>query len=175
MTKSSPAHIAASNRYNQKNYDTITLRIKKGEKEFLANMAKEAGKSVNQYIVEAVAIVLDRQYKQQEVISVVKSCLQEVSSQLKNLYDAGILYGSYARGDFRESSDVDLLILVKQKNKDIEQKIIDVVCKYNDLYNIRISPIILLSDEYATKNHGVYRNIKNEGVVINENIYRGDH
>lgn len=67
MAKSTPAHIAASNRYNKKNYDTITLRLKKGEKKILTNMAKKAGKSVNQYIVDAVAVALEKQFKHCEL------------------------------------------------------------------------------------------------------------
>ncbi len=36
-----------------------------------------------------------------------------------------ILYGSYSKGDFRLNSDLDLLIVVKNKNKELQNKIND--------------------------------------------------
>ena len=44
----------AKARYNQKNYDMVPLRLKKGLKEKLEFCAKSSGKSVNQYVVDAV-------------------------------------------------------------------------------------------------------------------------
>lgn len=44
----------AKAKYNQKNYDMVPLRLKKGLKEKLEFCAKSSGKSVNQYVVDAV-------------------------------------------------------------------------------------------------------------------------
>ena len=44
----------AKAKYNQKTYDMVPLRLKKGMKEKLVFCAKSSGKSVNQYVVDAV-------------------------------------------------------------------------------------------------------------------------
>lgn len=44
----------AKAKYNQKNYDMVPLRLKKGLKEKLEFCAKSSGKSVNQYVVDVV-------------------------------------------------------------------------------------------------------------------------
>ena len=81
-----------------------------------------------------------------------------------------ILYGSRARGDFNESSDVDILILL---NKDDitwedEKKI-----KY-PLYDIEfetgkiISPLILSKSAWESK-HKItpfYQNVVREGIIL---------
>jgi uncharacterized protein len=80
-----------------------------------------------------------------------------------------ILYGSYARGDNRLDSDIDLLVLVNQDvvTYDDEKKI-----KY-PLYHLEyetgviISPMVMSKQKWAT--HRVtpfYENVVNEGVVL---------
>ena len=44
----------AKAKYNQKTYDMVPLHLKKGVKEKLEFCAKSSGKSVNQYVVDAV-------------------------------------------------------------------------------------------------------------------------
>ena len=44
----------AKAKYNQKTYDMVPLRLKKGMKEKLEFCTKSSGKSVNQYVVDAV-------------------------------------------------------------------------------------------------------------------------
>ena len=81
-----------------------------------------------------------------------------------------ILYGSYARGDNREGSDIDLLVLVDQEKitHDDEIKI-----KY-PLYHIEfdtgtiISPLVLSRKVWETK-HTItpfYKNVTAEGKIL---------
>lgn len=51
MTKPSTR---AKVKYNDKAYDQINFRVKKGEKERIAEAAQNAGVSLNAYIVQAV-------------------------------------------------------------------------------------------------------------------------
>ena len=86
-----------------------------------------------------------------------------------------ILYGSYARGDFNKSSDIDIMILtdltddemLKYRN-DIYNFAYDIECENN--FNISISPIIKNIDKfnYWLEALPFYINVNKEGVVLSE-------
>ena len=50
----------ATARYNRKTYERVELRVKKGQKEVIQKAAKDAGKSLNRYILDLVAKDLGR-------------------------------------------------------------------------------------------------------------------
>ena len=81
-----------------------------------------------------------------------------------------VLYGSYARGDNRENSDIDLLILVdKDKITGPDEKKIT-----NPLYDIEfdtgtiISPLVLSKKDWETRHRitPFYKNVTKEGIVL---------
>lgn len=91
---------------------------------------------------------------------------------LKNDLSKVILYGSYARGDFQENSDVDVMILVKicpEEIEKIEDSIFDLAFDIEMEHEIHISPIIKNEEqfEYWVDVLPFYRNIQNEGVELN--------
>ena len=85
--------------------------------------------------------------------------------------DKIILFGSYARGDYKKNSDIDILILKKglKKERDITYRL------YVDFFNKKISaPVNLIamdSDKYDKLSNEIgyiYKTIKQEGKVIYE-------
>lgn len=83
-----------------------------------------------------------------------------------------ILYGSYARGDFQEYSDVDVMVLVKispEEIEKIEESIFNLAFDIEMEHAIHISPIIKNEEqfEYWVDVLPFYRNVRNEGVEIN--------
>lgn len=52
--KSSKAHIAANIRYNAKAYDSMQIRLPKGEKAVIQDGASAAGESLAQYVLKAI-------------------------------------------------------------------------------------------------------------------------
>ncbi len=78
-----------------------------------------------------------------EIIKIIQEFKKDISAILKDKLDKIVLFGSYARGDYDEESDVDVLILVKEiptlKEK---QKIIKIASMYSLKYDILISPVI---------------------------------
>ena len=54
MAKTTAAQQRAVHKYVKNNYDRLELSVPKGEKEEIQQAAKQAGKSVNAYVYEAV-------------------------------------------------------------------------------------------------------------------------
>lgn len=82
-----------------------------------------------------------------------------------------ILYGSYARGDYNENSDIDIMILTDLNFKEIEEyrdKVSDIAFDIELEKGIIISPVIKNIDNYNTRINIVpfYMNVQKEGVVI---------
>ncbi len=77
-----------------------------------------------------------------------------------------VLFGSIAEGTEKESSDIDLFILVdKEENKkNILKKVFEISDNYKDLYGNRISPLILTERE--TKNNKSLMENIGRGMVI---------
>jgi predicted nucleotidyltransferase len=83
-----------------------------------------------------------------------------------------ILYGSYARGDYNNNSDVDIMILVDLSNEEIkklENAVFDIAFEIEIITGVDISPIIknVSQYEYWEEVLPFYRNVREEGVVLN--------
>lgn len=82
-----------------------------------------------------------------------------------------ILYGSYARGDFRNDSDIDIMILVRLSEielKKYSQELSYMTYDFNLDHDLDIKPIVKSEDHFRkwTKNYPFYANVQNEGVVL---------
>ena len=82
-----------------------------------------------------------------------------------------ILYGSYARGDNREDSDIDIMILLDLTDVELaeyQHELSGITFDYNLDNDLEINPIAQ-SEAVFNKWVGVYpffKNVKEEGVVI---------
>ena len=99
--------------------------------------------------------------------------MQQFASSLRkllgNTLDSVIVYGSYAREDYSELSDVDVMILVtlsEEKIKKISDEISDMAFEYLMKFGVDISPVITNIDHfnYWVDNLPYYRNVRDEGV-----------
>ena len=82
-----------------------------------------------------------------------------------------ILYCSYARGDFKPDSDIDLMILVDLSDDEIKRKghvLSDLTFDYNFDNNLEIMPIVKNLDHFNKwiRAYPFYNNVKNEGVEL---------
>jgi len=101
--------------------------------------------------------------------------LSDLEKRLKDIYDNKLkkvlLYGSYARGDNVEGSDVDIMVLVDMEDKEIKRqrdKILDTVVDLTTQYGIVLS-IIENNYDHFYKWADVlpfFSNIEREGVNI---------
>lgn len=90
-----------------------------------------------------------------------------LGESLKNV----ILYGSYARGDYNENSDIDIMILVTLSEVEIKQfenGIYDIAVDLELKYGKVLSPIIKNQEffEYWSDTLPFYRNVKMEGIRL---------
>lgn len=88
-------------------------------------------------------------------------------THLKNI----ILYGSYARGDYTQDSDVDLMVLVNLSDPEIEQysdQVAQLGFDYNVEYGLWFMPEIKNVDHFNiwSGNYPFYANVKREGVNL---------
>lgn len=82
-----------------------------------------------------------------------------------------IMYGSYARGDFRPDSDMDIMILLDMSDLELKQysrQFSYMTYDFNLDNDIDIKPIAK-SEEHFRKwieNYPFYANIQREGVIL---------
>ena len=82
-----------------------------------------------------------------------------------------ILYGSYARGDYREDSDIDIMILTTLTDEEIEKTepmLFDLAFDFQMDYGVDISVVVKNKDqfEYWLGALPFYNNVKKEGIVL---------
>jgi predicted nucleotidyltransferase len=101
-----------------------------------------------------------------------QNILEEVKEALQKLYKDNlveiILYGSYARNEYNENSDVDLLVVLKKLDsacKEIDN-IVDAIYDINLKYNTLISVVPISNDDYRSINSPLLLNVRKEGVLI---------
>ncbi|HHV09462.1 MAG TPA: nucleotidyltransferase domain-containing protein [Clostridiales bacterium] len=88
----------------------------------------------------------------------------------ENLVDV-YLYGSYARGDYEEDSDIDLVAIVRGNRPEVQaplEDIWDVAGEFGLEHDIVVSPKVIPYDEFMEYKNELpyYRNIEIEGVKI---------
>ncbi len=105
----------------------------------------------------------------------VRDTIDQFSQQMKSVFGSHlskvIVYGSYARGDYEEHSDVDVMILVdlpEREIKKLENDVYDIAFEIEMNTGIDISPIIKSEAQYEHWVNVVpfYRNVREEGVVV---------
>ena len=85
-----------------------------------------------------------------------------------------ILYGSYARGDYKEGSDIDIMILTDLTDSEIieyREKIWSYAydIEFDNKFDITLSPIVKNIDKfnYWLEALPFYMNVQKEGVILN--------
>ena len=69
---------------------------------------------------------------------------KELDSSLEKL----VLYGSVARGEETESSDVDILIVLDKDSRELKEKALDLAYELTLKHEIHVSPIVLSKEEF---------------------------
>lgn len=97
--------------------------------------------------------------------------------ELKNIYgkylQSVILYGSYARGDYTEDSDVDIMILLNLTDLEIKNyrhQLSEFTYEFYMTYDLDIKPIAKSKEHFMkwVDNYPFYTNVIREGVKLFE-------
>lgn len=94
--------------------------------------------------------------------------LKERLSKVVHLIDFRV-FGSRARGDESEYSDMDVFIKVERLDKHLKEKIRDIVWETGFENSLYISPLIFTRDEIENsplKASPIVKNINKEGVKV---------
>lgn len=96
--------------------------------------------------------------------------LREFKTETEKLYGkrlkSVILYGSWARGEATEKSDIDLLVVLEGEvipGKEID-RMIDIITETNLKYGVLISVYPVSEKDYFTMNSPLLINVRREGV-----------
>lgn len=104
-----------------------------------------------------------------------QNLIQQYISEIKKIYGSHlqkvILYGSYARGDFRPDSDIDIMILLDISDLELKafsQALSYMTYDFNLDNGIDIKPIAKSEAHFRkwVENYPFYANIHKEGVVL---------
>ena len=101
--------------------------------------------------------------------------LKQLKEKITSQFGAGIVniivYGSYARGEESEDSDLDILIVTREKDEDMERHVDNIV--YDAMWEHDFNPILsvqLITEEHFKKLRNIgssfYRNIEKEGISL---------
>ena len=101
--------------------------------------------------------------------------LKKIVIIYRNIYNQNLcdiyLYGSYARGDYNEESDIDIVAIVKGDRQELQNQLKEIWAAVSDLeldYEVVISPTVIPYSEFETYKDILpyYRNIAKEGVKL---------
>lgn len=99
-----------------------------------------------------------------------KLVLTEFKTELRALYGERlidlVLFGSYARGDARAESDVDVLVVLAGEvspGREID-RMIEVITDLNLKYDVLLSVVPVSADKYRRVNSPLLLNVRREGI-----------
>ena len=109
----------------------------------------------------------------ENINNIINEFIDGVKHILGNRVKKIILYGSYARGDYKNNSDVDIMILTDLTDDEImkfSDKILDYAydIEYNNNFEVDLSPLVKNVEKYNKRIEVVpfYMNVNKEGVIL---------
>jgi predicted nucleotidyltransferase len=104
------------------------------------------------------------------IIGIVREFKELLKAVHKDNLKAVILYGSMARGDFDDESDIDVLVVLNEMSDYVEEldKTFQIQYELEMKYDCSfiISCVLTTSKDYETKIEPLFLNIHREGILI---------
>ena len=102
----------------------------------------------------------------------IERVIEELKRELDKIYGNRlrkiVLYGSYARGDYTEDSDIDILIVLRGRVKPGQEidRIIDAITDINLKYGVLISVYPISESKFRRLKSPLLINARREGVTL---------
>lgn len=103
-----------------------------------------------------------------DVIDIVKEFKQLLKSVHRDNLKAVILYGSMARGDFDDESDIDVLVVLNDISDYLNEldKTFQIQYELGMKYDVIISCVLARLADYESKFDPLFLNIHQEGISV---------
>ncbi|MFH0925929.1 MAG: nucleotidyltransferase domain-containing protein [bacterium] len=102
-----------------------------------------------------------------------KDILRELKDSLTDFLDNSllkiVLFGSKARGDYDEQSDIDLAVIVQRLTREKKRDILDIVADLEIKYLIILSVIVFSEEEFnrlKQQERRLVLDIEKEGIIL---------
>lgn len=105
-------------------------------------------------------------------IETARPVLQELKHELQRIYGPRfrrmILYGSYARDEAHEGSDVDILLILGDAHDPLaeRERLSEVLCWLALQHRVVLSVLPVDERVFETRQKPLFLNVKREGIVI---------
>jgi len=107
------------------------------------------------------------------MLPVVQQVANEYKFRLQNLYGNNfvelILFGSHARGDFHEESDIDFAVVLRKPKIHPAEEIFrtsPISAQLELKYGLMLSTLPVSEEKKQTSMQWIYQDIRKEGIVI---------
>lgn len=114
---------------------------------------------------------------EKSISSATAEILQIYADGLRNIYGKHLvsitLFGSYARGDFTEASDIDVFVVVDLPENSLESRF-DALCDFtahmNLEHDVELAPVVVSKRRYQYWGgvHPLFHEVQKDGVVLYE-------
>lgn len=103
--------------------------------------------------------------------SIIKEYIREIKDILGADFEKAVIYGSYAREEYNEESDIDIAIFTLRKAEEfylLINKISEITFEYNVKYNVIFSPVFQNIKDFNRMKKVVpyFQSIQKEGILI---------
>lgn len=79
---------------------------------------------------------------------VIERFREAVKKNIGELVTNMSVFGSKVRGDYNEASDIDILVIVKERSMAVMDQIAEITSELNIEYNLSIAPVVFSEQEH---------------------------
>lgn len=98
---------------------------------------------------------------------IAKEYVTELRRRLGSSMRQVLLFGSRARGNAREDSDYDMLVVVERRTPEVRSIILEIEGRLMDRYGVLVATVLRSEDEWRrSQEFPLAINIAREGVVL---------